>query len=174
MNNYIIRIIKNQKPFITLCADSNVNYDNCIWWQLSKLVKLLKTSQANKDELLNEIREHIEYFHFCTEVAHIDLTINLDTNTMDKPLVPLYRFDDVKQAVCCIDLLEENEQYFAVYEDGSKYLMKNVNYNYDLLSASKVTLDEFISIADFIDSLVAGDETDYILNGEKVMRFNCI
>ncbi len=174
MNTYIIKIIKNQKTFMTLCADNNVNYDNCIWWQLSKLVKLLQSSKLAKDELISEIEKNVEYFRCYVEIDHADLVINLDTNTMNKPSVPVYRFNEVKQETCCIDLLKENGQYFAVYEDGSKYQMKNVNYNYDLLIANEVTLDEFISIADFIDSLVAGDETDYILNGEKVMRFNCI
>ena len=174
MSNYTVKIIKNNQTIITLAANQNIDYDNYLWWQLSKLVKVLKNGFTSKEDLVSKIEKNVEHFQPSKESDYSNLIIDLDNNEMDKPLVPLYRFEDVNQNNCCIDLLKEDNQYFAVYEDGSKYQMQNVNFDCVLLNKEKVTLDEFIKVADFIDSLVIEDETDYVLNNQLVMRFNCI
>ena len=173
MSTYTVQI-KKQNTIITFNANSNINYDNILWWELSKLVKILKKEFTSNEDLIQEIENNSGYFKMGT-ADHTDLVIDLDQNTMDKPMVPLYKFDEVNPANCCIALRKEGNNYFAIYDEDEQYLMNKVSFaKLALLNKDQVTLDEFIEIADFINTLTENDESDYVLNDQLVLRFNNI
>ena len=174
MSKYTIQIKTNIQNICTLAANENINYDNILWWQLNVLALTLKDKLFSHQDLLKRIEAACPYFKGIDSADHYDIVINLDTNTMNKPNVPLYRFDEVNQKECGIDLLIEVDNYFAVYEDGQKLPMKKVEFDVDLLRKEIVTIDEFIEISGFIDELTKEDESDFILNNQLVLRFNNI
>ncbi len=95
---------------------------------------------------------------------------------MNKPVVPLYKFDQVKPEECCVSLLRDGDDFYAIYDESEEsILMRKVSFEkLDLLSKKEVTLDQFIEISDFINILTENDESDYVLNNQLVLRFNNI
>ena len=102
------------------------------------------------------------------------LTIDLDANTVDMPLFPLYKFEEVEPDMCCISLKLKDGKYYSVYEDGEEYEMYYVTFDrVDLLKAKKLTIDEMMIVINFVNELVDKyNDTDFILNNELVIRFN--
>ena len=173
MYEYQVTIKNNNKIICTVGANS-IDYDNILWWQLAKLVRTVKKGFSSKEELLNKIENETEYFHRTRSNSKSNITIDLDKNTMNKPYFPLYQPEEVCPEVCCISLKTKNGKYYAVYEDECENEMPNVSFNkVNLLNKPVVTLDEFLTISEFVDSLVyTGENTDYVLNNELIIRFN--
>lgn len=172
---YIVNIIKNNKT-ISLKADSNIDYDNYLWACLNQLVKLLKEGFASSEELTNKLNEVSSYFSICKEDNYSNLVIDLDNNLMDMPSIAIYEFDEVNPNECCISLKIDDNKVYAVYEDGSTYLMQNVNFDdVNLLKKKQVSIDEFIKVSTFISSIIkTPDDSDFVLNNQLVIRFNNI
>lgn len=172
---YIVKIIKNQQS-ITLSADGNIDYDNYLWSALYKLVKVLKEGFVSKEELSIKLSNDHSFFSLYEENSYSNLVIDLDHNLMDMPIIPIYEFNEVNPAECCIAIKNINDKFYAVYEDGSEYQMANVNFDdVSLLRKKQVTIDEFLKVSSFIASIIkTPDDSDFILNNELVMRFNNI
>lgn len=172
--DYTIKIEKNNKVICAFGSKNMAGYDNVQWWQLTKLVTILKNGFDGKDDLINKVEEGTDYFH-NTENPYEDCEIiDLDNNTIDMPYFPLFDPSEVSHDECGIDLRIDGDKYYAVYEDGEEYEMPHVIFNrVDLLKAKKVSLDEFLLVAKFVNDLIDKyNDTDFVLNNELIIRFN--
>ena len=172
MYDYTIRIKKDNR---TICAigANHLQYDNVIWWQLAKLVKIVSGGFATVEQLAKMIEDGTEYFHQAAEYADSDPVLDLDSETIDMPWFPVYKQEEVCPEECCISLKIKDGKYYSVYEDGEEYLMNNVEFDdADLLKKRTVSLKEFKKVCDFVDRIIMNDETDFVLNKELIIRFN--
>lgn len=173
MKDYTIAIKKNNEIICTV-GGNNMDYDNVIWWQLSKLLEIVEKGFNSKDELASVIESETEYFEL-TDDANESAILDLDNKTISLPTFPLFNLEEVCPEECCISLKIKDDQYYAVYEDGQEYLMENVEFDdVKLLKKENVSLEEFKKISNFVDKLIINGETDYLLNHKHVIRFNCI
>ena len=173
--DYVLNVYQNEE-FLFAIGGNNMNYDNYIWWQLEELIKVVRTNKGSKEELLKEIQKNAVYFRFVfDEFQEDEPIIDIDKETIDMPYVPLFQFDEVCKAECCIDLVKKEDGYYAEYEEGDLFKMENVEFDEELLRKTKVSFEEFLTISNFINSIQElENDTDFILNNSLVLRLNFI
>ena len=172
MYEYLISIKNNNKIICTVGAN-NLEYDNVLWWQLEKLIKIVKEGFNSKEDLLSRIENKCEYFHRTKTSKNCNVLIDLDKGIMNKPFFPVYKPEEVSKENCCIDLKIKDGKHYAVYEE-EEFPMEYISFKKpELLNKKEVTLDECLEITEFVSSLLNPSEiTDYVLNNESIIRFN--
>ena len=173
--DYILNVYKNGK-FLFAIGGKHMAYDNVIWWQLEELVKVVKEYKGSNIELLKEIQSNAVYFAFVLdEVYEGEPIIDVEKQIIDMPYVPLYEFEEVNGVDCPIKLVEKEDGYYGDYEDGDLYKMEYVEFDEELFRKGRVSFEEFLKVADFMNSIQdLENDTDFILNNKKVLRLNCI
>lgn len=176
MFDYTIKIKKNNKIICVFGSKHMAGYDNVQWWQLDKLVRIVKEGFIDKNDLISKIVEGTEYFSSSEESYEDSPIIDLDNDTIDMPYFPIFKPTEVCKEDCCIDLRIDGDKYYAVYGDGEEYEMPHITFNcVDLLKATKLSLDEFLIVSKFVIDLVEKyNDTDFVLNEELIIRFNFI
>lgn len=172
MYDYTIKIKKDNK---IICAVGGhlISYDNILWWQLDKLVKIATSPFKTKRELLKRIESETEYFREAKTFYKKDPVLDLDNMTIDMPYFPLYKPEEVCPEDCCISLKIKDGKYYAVYEETDEYPMEYVEFDdVALLKKKRATLNEFQKVCDFVNTIIKSDETDFVLNNELIIRFN--
>ena len=173
--DYVLNVYKNEE-FLFAIGGNHMYYDNVIWWQLEELIKVVKSNVKAKEDLIKEINENAGYFRYVLNEVQVDEpSIDIEKEVIDMPYVPLFQFNEVCIADCCIDLVKKEDGYYAEYDDNEQYKMEYVEFDENLLRKDKVTFEEFLKISNFINSIQDLDnDTDFILNNNLVLRLNVI
>ena len=174
MFDYTIKIKKDNKIICVFGSKNMAGYDNVQWWQLDKLASVVLSGFENKDDLVKKVEESSEYLCLSNEVFDDSAVLDLDNNTITMPYFPVYKPEEVSPEVCCIKLRKDEDNYYAVYEDGEEYLMPKVEFdNVELLKKQTVTLSEFKKVCDFVNGLIDEyNDTDFVLNNTLIIRLN--
>lgn len=166
------RIIKDGKTAFVLGERYVCGFDNYEWENLVAVLDILSNNS------LEDAKKKIDEETNFTVVGDCDYdiqVINLDDKTIDMPYFPVYEPSEVSRDNCCIDMRIDGDKYYAIYDDGDEYEMPHVTFDrVDLLKAKKVNFDEFMLVAKFAIELM-GDygDSDFVLNKELIIRFNC-
>lgn len=170
--DYILNVYAGNE-FVCCLGGKHMNYDNVIWWQLSKVIKEYRGKKITKEELQNTIETVSEYFVVLENVEAIkgEPSIDLINETIEKPELSIYNFDEVTKESCDFSLVKENGKYWSQYDVEQLYPMENVSFNEDLLNKKVVSFNELLEINEFVETL---SDREYILNNNKVLVLNLI
>lgn len=171
--DFVVSIKKDNKVFCKL-GGKHTAYDDIMWWQLEKLVKILEEGFESKEDLVEKVESETEYLHLTCDEYDADCEIDLDNQTVVLPFIPLYRPEDVCKEECCIDLKVIDGKYYAVYDVDDEYPMTYVYFEKEeLLDKKNVSMNEFKEITTFINNIINEyNDTDFVLNDKFILRFN--
>ena len=172
MNDYNLTIKKNNQVMCTV-GGHNVNYDNYLWWQLEKLINIVESGFDSKEDLISKIESNTEYFRESDEEYEDNPVLDLDNMTIDMPVFPVYKQEEVSPEECCINLKTIDGELYADYGDDEVYLMDHVSFDdVSLLTKKNVSIEEFKKVCRFVSSIIEDDKTDFVLNESLIIRFN--
>lgn len=174
--DYAINVYYGEKYICSLVAKYAGGYDNVIWWQLDKLIKEYQDSKVSKELFETTIDTVTEYFHYVSEdLSKIeDFKIDFLNKTVSLPTHPIYSYEEFEN--CWGDVLKfinEDGKDYIIYEETHKYPLRHVEFDEEILMKEIVTFDEFKMIEEFYSRLM-DDDQEFILNGNKILKFNMI
>lgn len=168
--DYILNIYKDEK-FLYAIGGKNMNYDNVIWWQLSKLINVInKNPEVEPSKLLELIKEESEYLQIVLDKPYLnEPSLDLTNKTIEINHMNLYDFEDValnfdKELVKMGDLYK-----IKYYGEDELFDVKYIESDLSLLEKTKLSFDELLTIANFIHELIDTNEVDYIINNKKAL-----
>ncbi len=172
--DYAINVYYGDEYVCSLIAKHAGGYDNVIWWQLKELIKEYENKKITKEQIKNTIEETSEYFHYVDDdLSNIEkFKIDFLNKIVSLPTHPIYSFEEFDD--CWGDvakLMIEGDEVYIVYEETNKCLLKHVEYNEKILMKEIVTFEEFKLITEFYSCLME-DDYDFVLNGNKILKFN--
>jgi len=172
--DYAINVYYENKYICSLIAKHAGGYDNVIWWQLDELIKEYKDKKITKELFKNKIEETSEYFHYVDEdLSNVEkFKIDFFYNIVSLPTHPIYSYEEFDKCWGdSIKLTNEDGKDYIIYDGTNKYLLQHVEFNEELLMKEIVSFEEFKLIEEFYSGLME-NECDYILNNNKILRFN--
>ena len=174
MNDYTIKIRKNGKIICALGGE-NMNYDNVLWLELSKLLSIVKKGFQNKNELLDIVASQTDYLKETYTFDDTDGVIDLDLQTIDIPQISFFKLDEVSQNDCFIELEKKNGKYYAIYEGGEKFPVFDLLLDEPkLLTERTLTFNDFEKLSYLIETLVNIGENDVVVNNNYLLRLSYI
>ena len=169
--DYVLNIYK-ENEFLFAIGGRHMNYDNVIWWQLGKLIKVVKNGkELSTEELIKNIQAEAEYFVTVLDHPHDQGSVmDIAKETINVPHLQLYSFEDAIFYNCGRELVKENGVLMVKYEACDEVFdVDYAEFDLSLLQKEVLTFDEFNVIASFIDDLLHQDKVDVIINNEKYL-----
>ena len=168
--DYILNVYKDEK-FLYAIGGKNMNYDNVIWWQLSKMISVInKNAEADPNTLLKLIREECEYLQIVLDKPYLNKpSLDLTNKTIEINHMNLYDFEDVALNFDK-ELVKIGELYKIKFKgEKEQFDIKYIEYDLKLLEKTKLTFEELLTVSDFIHKLIDTNEVDYIINTQKAL-----
>lgn len=172
--DYAINVYNGDKYVCSLIAKNAGGYDNVIWWQLDELIKECQDKKVTKELIEKTIDNTSEYFHYINEdLSNVEkFKIDFLNKIVSLPTHPIYSYEEFYDSWGdTAKLVNEDGKDYIIYEEKDKYLLQHVEFNEELLMKEIVTFDEFMLIEEFYSRLME-DDNDFILNGNKILKFN--
>ena len=179
--DYVLNVYYGEKYICSLGARNAGGYDNVIWWLLKNFIETFNNKEMSRKLLEETIEQNEEgpiydYFHVINEDLSNNEEYKIDflNKKISLPTHPLYSPEEFKE--CWGDVAEVVNQdgvYYMIYEESEKFLLKHIEFDEKLLIKEVVTFDEFFLIEEFYSKLM-DEDYDYILNNNKIIKFNII